>query len=139
MAIFLNRYFSKHRFFINATYRSSHQRCSIKKAVLKSFTIFTRKQLSWSLFLTKLQVFRARTLLKIKLQHRSFPVNIANFLRTAILKNVRLICERLLLYLMEFLEQLVFREAIFKNSLSDILTSNFYFTFNLLKGTLMQI
>ena len=30
--------------------RSSHQRCSIEKAVLKNFAIFTRKHLCWSLF-----------------------------------------------------------------------------------------
>ena len=35
--------------------RSSRRRCSIKKAVLKNFTIFTGKHLCWSLFLTKLQ------------------------------------------------------------------------------------
>ena len=40
-------------------------------------------------------------------------MNIANFLRTAILKNI---WERLLLYLMDFSEQLVFREAIFQKS-----------------------
>ena len=32
-------------------YRSSHPRCSIKKAVFKIFAIFTGKQLCWSLFL----------------------------------------------------------------------------------------
>ena len=30
--------------------RSSHQRCSIEKAVLKNFAIFTTKHLCWSLF-----------------------------------------------------------------------------------------
>ena len=28
----------------------SHHRCSMKKAVLKKFAIFTRKHLCWSLF-----------------------------------------------------------------------------------------
>ena len=51
-----------------------------KKRVLKNFTTFTLKHLSWDLVLIKLQPFR--------------PVNIANFLRTPILKNI---CERLLL------------------------------------------
>ena len=51
--------------------------------------------------------------IKRRLQHRCFPVNTANFLRTAILKNI---WECLLLYLTDFLEQLVFREAIFQNS-----------------------
>ena len=43
---------------------SSHQRCSIKKAFLKNFAIFTGKHLCWSLFLMKLQVFRLVTLFK---------------------------------------------------------------------------
>ena len=33
---------------------SSHQSCSIKKAVLNNFAIFTGKHLCWSLFLIKL-------------------------------------------------------------------------------------
>ena len=45
IAVFLNSYFSEQVFFITATYRSSHQRCSIKKAVLKHFAIFTGKHL----------------------------------------------------------------------------------------------
>ena len=39
-------------------FRSSHQRCSIKRAVLKNFEIFTGKQLCQSPFLIKLQAFR---------------------------------------------------------------------------------
>ena len=46
-------------------------RCSVKKAALKNFTIFTAKDLCWSL-----------------------PVNIAKLSRTPILKNI---CERVLL------------------------------------------
>ena len=45
-------------------YRSSYRRCSIKKAVLKNFAIFTGKHLCWGLFLIKLQVSRPATLLK---------------------------------------------------------------------------
>ena len=45
-------------------YRSSYRRCSIKKAVLKNFAIFTGKRLCWGLFLIKLQVSRPATLLK---------------------------------------------------------------------------
>ena len=47
--------------------RSSHRRCSVKKDVLKNF-------------------------LKKRLQHRSFPVKFAKFLKASILKNL---CERL--------------------------------------------
>ena len=44
--------------------RSSHQRCSIEKAVLKNFAIFTGKHLRWSLFLIELQVWGPATVLK---------------------------------------------------------------------------
>ena len=37
-------------------FRNSH-RCSVEKAVLKHFAIFTRKHLCWSLFSIKLQAF----------------------------------------------------------------------------------
>ena len=57
-------------------------RVVLKKDVLKNFTIFIGKHLRWGFFLVKL------------FQHRCFPVNIAKFLRTLILKNI---CERLLL------------------------------------------
>ena len=45
-------------------YRSSHQRCSIKKAVLKMFILFTKKNLCWGLFSEKLQSISTITLLK---------------------------------------------------------------------------
>ena len=63
-----------------------------KKSVLNVFSnvllkcSFTGKQLCQSLFLMKF--------LKNTLRHRCFPVNIAKFLRTPILKSI---CERLLL------------------------------------------
>ena len=50
--------------------RSCHQRCSIKKAVLNNFAIFTRKHLCRSLFL-----------IKWRLQHRCFSLNIVKFLK----------------------------------------------------------
>ena len=48
--------------------------------VLKNIAIFTGKHLCWSLLLKK-------SILKKRLQHRSFPVNIAKFLRTPFLQN----------------------------------------------------
>ena len=39
------------------TDKTSHWRCSIKKAVIKIFTTFTRKSLCWSFFFIKLQNF----------------------------------------------------------------------------------
>ena len=65
--------------------RNSHHSCSIEKAVLKIFAIFTGKHLCWSLLLIDLQASRPATFLKKGLQHRPFPVNIAKFLRTLIL------------------------------------------------------
>ena len=67
------------------------RRCSIK-AVLKSFAIFTRKHLCWSLlcwslFLIKLQTFRPAILWKRDSNTGTFPVNIAKHLRTPLLKN----------------------------------------------------
>ena len=56
-------------------FRNSHWSCSMKEAV-NIFAIFIRKNLIWSLFLTKL------------FQPRYFPVNIVNILRAPILKNV---------------------------------------------------
>ena len=64
--------------------RSSHRRCSIKKAALKSFAVFTGKHQ------------KACNFIKKRLQHNCFPVNIGKFLKTPILKNI---CERLLLHL----------------------------------------
>ena len=55
--------------------KSSHRRCSIKKAVRKKFSIFTGKHLCWSL-LNKVAGLKG-------LQHRSFRVNIAKFLKTS--------------------------------------------------------
>ena len=50
--------------------RSSHQICSINKAVLKNFAIFTRKDLCYSVFLIKLQASAASVMLiKLSLFH----------------------------------------------------------------------
>ena len=57
-------------------YRSGRLQMFFKIGVLKHFTIFTGKHLSWSL--------KACKYIKKRLQHRCFPVNIAEFLRIAI-------------------------------------------------------
>ena len=88
-----------------ATNRSSHHRRAHRKHPCRSLPP------------TKLQALRPK-----RLQHRCFPVNIAKSLIPAILKNI---CERLLLYLSDFSDQLVFREAIFQNSLPNILFLTF--------------
>ena len=74
-------------------FRSSYQRCFVKKNVLKNFVNLSEKHLCWSLFLIKLQALRPRNLFK-RLQHRCFPGKFVKFLRTFMLKNI---CQRLLL------------------------------------------
>ena len=44
--------------------RRSHRKCSMKKAVLKHFAIFTGKYLCCNFFLIKLRAWRTETLLK---------------------------------------------------------------------------
>ena len=63
-------------------FRSSHQRCSVKKGVLKTFANFTGKHLCWSLFLITLLVFRPATLLK---RYRSSHQRCS--IKRAVLKN----------------------------------------------------
>ena len=71
-------------------FRSSHWRCSIKKAIFKHFVIFTGKH--WGLFgagvyfLITLQAIRCVTLLK-RDANTYYLVNIRKFIRT-ILKNI---------------------------------------------------
>ena len=62
--------------------RSSHQLCSIEKAVLKNFTIFTEKKPVLESSFNRLAGFKTCNFLDKGLQHRCFPVNIAKFLRT---------------------------------------------------------
>ena len=58
-------------------FRSSHQKCSMKKSVLRNFTKFTGKVAD----------LIPATLLKMRLWHRYFPVNLTKFLRTPFLHN----------------------------------------------------
>ena len=93
--------------------RSSHQRCSVRKGVLRDFAKFTGKNLWQSLFFNKVagwacNSFKNRppaTLLKKRLWHSSFPLNFAKFLKTPFLQNTS---ERLLLqYLIVLLNLLL--------------------------------
>ena len=73
-----------------SNHRSSKRRCSIKKLLLKTLQYLHENicvEFSWSLL-------RVGNFIKKRFQHKPFPVNIAKFLRTPILKNFR---ERLLL------------------------------------------
>ena len=59
--------------------RGSHQGCSVRKGVLRSFTKFTRKYLSQSLFFHKVA---ACNCIKKETLAQVFPVNYSKFLRT---------------------------------------------------------
>ena len=74
--------------------RSSHQRCSIKKAVLKNFCNIHRKIPVLESLFNRFAGFKTCNVLKKTLRDRCFPVNIAKILRTFILTKI---CEQLLL------------------------------------------
>ena len=61
---------------------SSHQRCSVRKSVLRNFAKFTGKHLCQSLFFNKFAGLRPAPLLKKRLWVRFFPVNFVKFVRT---------------------------------------------------------
>ena len=65
----------------------SRSQVFFKTGVLKHFAIFTGKHLCWCLFLIELLDWRPAFSLKMRLQYRFFPVNIARFLKTAFLWN----------------------------------------------------
>ena len=52
------------------TFRSNHQKCSIKKEVLKNFANFTRKRMCQNFFFNKVAALRTATLLKRRPWHR---------------------------------------------------------------------
>ena len=60
-------------------FRSSHQKCPLRKGVPRNFTKFTGKHLCQSL--------SPATLLKKRLWHRCFPVNFVKFLGTPFSQN----------------------------------------------------
>ena len=62
--------------------RSSRPEVFCKKGVLRNFKKFTGKHLCQCLFLNKVAGLSPATLLKKRLWHRCFPVNLAKFLRT---------------------------------------------------------
>ena len=68
-------------------FRSSHQRCFIKKSVLRNFTKFAGKHLYQSLFFNKVAGLRPATLLRKSLLYICFPVNFVKFLTTPFVQN----------------------------------------------------
>ena len=77
--------------FVIAINRSSHRRCSMRKAVLKIFFNIYRKTPVLKSLLNNVNGLQAYNFIKKSLQYWLFP----KFLRTAILKSS---CERLLLH-----------------------------------------
>ena len=63
--------------------RISRSQMFFKTGVLSMFKIFKRKHLGWSHFSIKLQAFRP----EMRLQHRSFNVKLAKFIRTLFFQN----------------------------------------------------
>ena len=78
--------------FISGKFQWSHQRCFVRKDVLKTFAIFAGK-LVLAAVLNKVAGLKTCNFIKKRLQHQCFPVNITKYLRTLIFKSI---CERLL-------------------------------------------
>ena len=68
--------------------RNNHQRCSVRKAVLRNFWKFTGKHLCQSLLFNKIEGLTSATLSRKRLWHGCFPVNFPKFLRIPFLKNI---------------------------------------------------
>ena len=98
--ILLHKYFSSWEIARNYSniLRSSHWRCSIKKAILKHFGIFTGKHLCRGLSFNKVAGYHACNFIKKRLQHRYYLANIRKFIRRTILKKIseRLHCWKVL-------------------------------------------
>ena len=73
--IFVSRFYERKR--IKANFKSSYRRCSIKNVVLTKFCNIHRKAPVFESLFNKVAGFQA-----------CFPVNIAKFLGTPILKNI---------------------------------------------------
>ena len=69
-------------------FRSSHQRCSVRKGILRNFAKLTGKHKYQGLFFNKIAGLRPGTLLKKRLRHRCTPVNFAKFLGTPFSPNI---------------------------------------------------
>ena len=69
------------------TPRSSDQRCSLKKGVIRNFTKLTGKHLCQSLFFYKVVGLRPAILLKKRHWPKCFSVKFVKFLRTPLLQN----------------------------------------------------
>ena len=79
MAKYFVTFSGKYVYFI----RNSRSQIFLKRSVIKNLIIFTGKQQRWSPFVIKLEALRPETLLKKRLQHRCFPVNISIFFKNS--------------------------------------------------------
>ena len=61
---------------------------ALKQGVLKNLAKFKGKHLCQSFFSNKVEDLRSATLLKKRLRHRCFHVNLTKFLKTLTLKNI---------------------------------------------------
>ena len=88
--ILLYKYLSSWEILRNysTNFRSSHQRRSIKKAILKHFVTFTGKHLCRRLFFNKVADHQTCNFIKMRLQHRYYLASIRKFVRRTILKNI---------------------------------------------------
>ena len=77
------------------THRSSHRRCFIKRLFLRILQC-SHESTCLGVSFNKAAGLKTSNFIKKRLQHRCFPVSIAKFLRTTVLKSS---CERLLLKL----------------------------------------
>ena len=66
-------------------------KCSVKRCSWKLHKIH-RKNLCWSLFLNKVAGLRPGSLLKKRLQHRCFPLNLVKFFNNSFFKNISAGC-----------------------------------------------
>ena len=101
-------------------FRSSYRRCSVRKGVPRNFAKFTGKNLCQSLFFNKV-AGRPATLLKKRLWHRFFPVNLAKFLRTLFLQNTPgwLLLQ---IYWVDTIWPMTFNGFVFRGSLLQFVT-----------------
>ena len=79
-------YCVKYRNLESIVVKSSRQRCSVKKGVLRNFAKFTGKHVCQSLFFNKVAGADCNFIKKI-LWHRCFPVYFAKFLRAPFSQN----------------------------------------------------
>ena len=77
-------------YFLLTPYRSSYHRSSIKQGVFKNFAKSTGKHLCQSLFSNEVAGLRSATVLKKRLWHRCFPVNLRNFVENLFSQNLRI-------------------------------------------------